>query len=198
MKYEYLDYNYKKQSKLIKNKRISEILLNDRGEPIVRINIWIPQKNEYTFIEDKYNFNLLFDELSKELILYAKETLLKKFNHNVEITHPYSVVMKYIIAFEDEEFISVVLDFFIYTINGRNNTKRMALNFKRSDGKIIISEDILGKRELIENLSINEMNRITRSLIIKAYNESDFYLVPNGLVFFYKQKKDIHSYVVLK
>lgn len=199
MKQGIIDYIFKIDDYSIKSERISKTVLSDDEIPLIRVNIWIPQSGDESFADGREKFDSFFSELAKEFLHFAENDLSKKAKDIEKINHPYSAVMKFIPAYEDEEYISVIIDSFIYTERGRSKTKRMAFTFERQNGEIVISDDLLekmnySKKEICSKIGDKKIFK----KINKALDKSDFYIVPNGIACFYETNDDNEVYILNK
>lgn len=193
-----LDYNYKNESSLITIRKINKTIFSNNELPLIRVNIWIPQSTENTFVETnaRNKFDSFFVNVADEFVTFAERALKHRFDLKTQINHPYSAVMKCVTAYHDEKYISIILDTFIFTEHGKSNTKRLSLNFERENCNIVISEDLFERKDFIKYLSLNSIDN--KKKILKAFDLSDFYFVPKGILFFYDDYDEYITHIVSK
>lgn len=194
-----LDYNFLTDDYSLKTEKIKKTIYSESGLPLIRVNISIPQSSELTFKEGRSKFDDFFKNLADAFLEFSEVDLSKHFVDIASLNHPYSAVMRYIPAYEDEKFISIVVDSFIYTEKGKSKIKREAFNFNKENGNIIIFEDLLYDNNEFYCKAMKEIkNKALFKKVKRALGDSDFYFVPNGIACFYNRKVDNEVYVINK
>ncbi len=178
-----LDYNYKKDDYSVEQIKISKTVFSNDEIPLIRLNIWYPHFKESYFEEGTDKINSFFCDLADEFSEFITNKLSKRISQQID--HPYSAVMRFVPTFENENYVSIIIDTFIYTDKGKSKIKRNAFTFDRSNGSIVLPEDIYKSFDIfmIENFK-EDRNKSNILKLKKAFESSSFYLVPNGLVFF--------------
>lgn len=189
-----LDYNFDIDDFTIRSNRISKTISSDEGVPIIRVNVWYPMSSEKTFKGGRELFDTFFIELSNEFVEFVENKMCQRVKAVDKVNHPYSAVMKFVPTFEDENIVSLIVDTFIYNENGKSKTKRLAFTFNKTNGNIFVLDDLykdvddflLIYHSLFKDKSVERKTR-------KAYENSNFYFVPNGLILFYDNNNEIET-----
>lgn len=187
-----IDYNFKINNFTIRSNRVSKTIYKNENIPIFRVNVWYPISSENTFKNGREIFDTFFVELSNEFIDFIENRMANKVVKKSDLNHPYSAVMKFIPTFEDDNYLSLVVDSYLYTEKGKSKIIRMAFTFNKNTGNVVILDDIYNglNNFIIKYYEILKDKEI-QSKIKKAYLNSDFYFVPNGLILFYESNCEI-------
>lgn len=116
--------------------------------------------------------------------------------------HPYEAYMKYNIAYNENCFLSVYIDKYEFTGGAHGSTVRSSDTWELSSGTNIplytffkrgtdyerlLTEEIIKQAEYNMKQNPGIYFDDYKNLILKNFNQQNFYLTPQGLVIYYQQ-----------
>lgn len=179
-----------KSDKIIKNEYNDE-----NGKVIVVSNITIPEMTkEYECVGN------LYSEIAENFEKYIKREIVKKSSEKSKNDgfKPYGCVLKYSNTFENEKYLSLIIDSHIFDGVKKSPTVRMPQVWSKSEKRIMCFRDFYSRADRDRLISFFEEEASKRqsegigeykdgfvSLIRSKTDFSRFYLVKEGVAFFY-------------
>lgn len=194
-----IDYNYNKADFSVFERKRTFDIKNDEGLLIARVNLRYPTINKEELNETgKKEFNNFFESLADEFYTYFKEKIMKNIIPRKIGSSPYSAVMRFIPTFENEEYLSLVIDTFIFSEKGLSPTRRISFTFSKPNLEIVIIDDLFELNKDLKSKILENSNFKKRKHKIKNnLNNLQFYLVPKGLVILLNNNMERESDIFL-
>ena len=176
-------------------KAIKNEYTDESGRVCVRSNILIPEfGKEYAEITGFYS------DIASSFEKYLSRSLVKKISKFAEKDDfaPYGGVMKCKNTFENDKYISVIIDVHIFDGRKRSGKMRLSHVWSKSEKRVTCFRDFYtrpdrdrlvglftAEAEKRESEGIGEYKRNIVSLIRSKTDFSRFYLVPDGISFYF-------------
>lgn len=183
------------ESVIIGDKVIKNDHKDDSGRVCVRSNILIPE-----FGGEYADINGFYADIAENFEKYLSCSLMKKISKFADKDDfvPYGGVMKYKNTFENDKYISVIIDVHIFDGKKRSGKMRLSHVWSKSENRVMCFRDfytrpdrgrivdlIKAEAEKREREGISEYKRNIASLIRSKTDFSRFYLVPDGIAFYF-------------
>lgn len=166
----------KKKQFAILEKQIKEELKDENGRTVLRLNLRYPElqcpkKDPLTRFAEP-----LYKKLAEGFAEYAKTELFKKAKALTnEDFMPFSALMRFEKAFEDERFLSILVEFSVSDGKTEAFTERKAQTWDRKSGTLCGCNDFL-ERKTIDALKKEHRKLFDKTLFVLRNNEIVFFV----------------------
>lgn len=191
------------------NKIIIESTMNYKDTPVLHYRIEYPRfqhqdfQNQLDPINEWYRYQA--EELQRKYETELYQEAAAQYDYSVENQFPfhmYDALMIYEITYNQDDFLSLFYDQYIYSGGAHGNTVRRSQTWNVKRGCLItlrnytdepaafqaeiinrIREEIVRQIERGENMYFDDYPK----LILDTFNPESFYLTPHGMVIYYQQ-----------
>ena len=179
-----------KSSKVIKNEYKDE-----NGILLAKSNITFPEMTK-----EFDSVSALYSDVADNFEKYIKRVIVKKASAKAknESFVPFGCVLKYVNTFEDERYLSIILDSHTFDGKRKSVTVRLSQVWSKDDKRIMSFRDFYKRSDRDRLVSFFTEEALKRqsegtaeykdnieSLIISKTDFSRFYLVKDGIAFYF-------------
>ncbi|MBO4500862.1 MAG: hypothetical protein J5760_01370 [Clostridia bacterium] len=180
-------------------------IVSEKGVICVKCRITVPVfKSEEAFAG---RANAFYGGIRERFAKFCASRLLKKAQKRPpEITAPYGAVMEPRVTFSDAGYVSVIIDTHVYDGVRRGNTVRISQVWNRSDGVLESADTFVPPRArcaVLDNIRAQARDKYESGAafykpdpdtrIINAFCAKNFYLVSQGVAFYFEAGAISHS-----
>ncbi len=184
------------------DKMIKEEYKSENGKILALSNICVPG-----FVKGYEAFDAFYSRVAENFVTFIRSRLVKRAEKESQKEGfvPFSGVLKYKNTFENDSYVSVILDSYKFDGKRRSVTVRLSQVWSKEEKRLVCFGDLYSKpdksrlkafftseaeRELNEGRS--EFKRDFQSFIRNKTDFSRFYLVKDGVAFYF-EPGEIHD-----
>lgn len=150
------------------------------------------------------HINSYYSNKAQQFYRYAstslKQLAIDSYHYANENNYPfieYEAVMNYTVTKNEDYLLSTFFDQYVFTGGAHGNTIRSSINWDLQNGKVLSLSDLCDPKiilgEIIESAHLQAKENPFlyfenyEELLIKYFNEDNFYLTQTGISVFYQQ-----------